>query len=223
MLLPETTPATVAAGPRNLTPPSPPPPADAGARARASSMAILLQHQDHTWKAMDPASHSERSIENATHLVASLANKRDSQHSSYPYQQDEVLASCGLSLSPRPKCETHPRTRTSTQPSRYLPPRRRHFTKPPEMLQVEAAMSIIDHWAEVMPHPVDTWHNDNTWNCASRTQHAASHASWRSTPRMASGLRLPLSITALQLTAPHGTSGLQHTSHTTPTSRHGRA
>ena len=35
-------------------------------------------------------------------------------------------------------------------------------TKPPEMLQVEAAMSIIDHWAEVMPHPVDTWHNDNT-------------------------------------------------------------
>ena len=41
---------------------------------------------------MNPASHSERSIENASCLVASLANNRDTQHSSYPYQQDEVLA-----------------------------------------------------------------------------------------------------------------------------------
>ena len=49
------------------------------------------------------------------------------------------------------------------------PPRRRHCTKPPEMLQVEAAMSIIDHWAEVSPHPVDTWHDGNTWNCVSRS------------------------------------------------------
>ena len=40
---------------------------------------------------MDPASHSERSIENATRLVASLASKRSS-HTSYPYQQDEVSA-----------------------------------------------------------------------------------------------------------------------------------
>ena len=36
------------------------------------------------------------------------------------------------------------------------------------MLQVEAAMSIIDHWADVSPHPADTWRNDNAWNCVSR-------------------------------------------------------
>ena len=49
------------------------------------------------------------------------------------------------------------------------PSRRRHCTKPPEMLQVEAAMSIIDQWAEVVPHAVGTWHNDNTWYCVSRS------------------------------------------------------
>ena len=49
------------------------------------------------------------------------------------------------------------------------PPGRRHCAKPPEMLQIEAAMSIIDHWAEVMPHPIGTWHNDNVWQCVSRS------------------------------------------------------
>ena len=49
------------------------------------------------------------------------------------------------------------------------PPRRRPCTKPPEMLQVEAAMSIIDHWANVSPHPTDTWHSDTIWHRVSRS------------------------------------------------------
>ena len=49
------------------------------------------------------------------------------------------------------------------------PPRRRPCTKPPEMLQVEAAMSIIDYWANVSPHPSDTWRSDTIWHRVSRS------------------------------------------------------
>ena len=85
------TPEAASPDPRGPTTLPPVPPVQTDARARAS-MAILLQHQDQAWTAMNPASHSAQSIRNATSLVASLANSRDTQHSPYPYQQDEVLA-----------------------------------------------------------------------------------------------------------------------------------
>ena len=114
------TPAAASPGPRGPTTLPPAPPVQTDARARAS-MAILLQHQDQVWTAMNPASHSARSIMNATSLVASLANSRGTQHSPYPYQQDEVLAAVYRRSHNARRSRARARARNPAAPSQSSP------------------------------------------------------------------------------------------------------
>ena len=114
------TPAAASPDPRGPTTLPPVPPVRTDARARAS-MAILLQHQDQVWTAMNPASHSAQSIRNATSLVESLANNRDTQHSPYPYQQDEVLAAVYRRSHNARRNRARARARNPTAPSQPSP------------------------------------------------------------------------------------------------------